>query len=43
MLVEKVVMGAVINSGSNEVIIPHFGKGTPIEYELTRSIPGCRQ
>ena len=38
LLVEKVVMGAVINSGSNEIIIPHFGKGTPIEYELTRSI-----
>jgi len=36
--VEKVVMGAVINSGSNEVVIPHFGQGTPIEYELTRAI-----
>lgn len=35
---EKVVMGAVINSGSNEVVISHFGQGTPIEYELTRSI-----
>jgi ABC-2 type transport system permease protein len=35
---EKVVMGAVINSGSNEVVIAHFGQGTPIEYELTRSI-----
>ena len=36
--VEKVVMGAVINSGSNEVVISHFGQGTPIEYELTRAI-----
>lgn len=36
--VEKVVMGAVINSGANEVVIPHFGQGTPIEYELTRAI-----
>lgn len=35
---EKVVMGAVINSGSNEVVVPHFGQGTPIEYELTRAI-----
>jgi len=35
---EKVVMGAVINCGTNEIVIPHFGKGTPIEYELTRSI-----
>ena len=36
--VERVVMGAVVNSGSNEVVISHFGQGTPIEYELTRSI-----
>ena len=36
--VDKVVMGAVVNSGSNEVVIPHFGQGTPIEYELTRAI-----
>lgn len=35
---EKVVMGAVISSGANEIVIPHIGKGTPIEYELTRSI-----
>ena len=38
MQVEKVIIGAVINSGSNEVVISHFGKGTPVEYELTRSI-----
>lgn len=38
MRLEKVVMGAVINCGTNEIVIPHFGKGTPIEYELTRSI-----
>lgn len=36
--VDKVVMGAVVNSGANEVVIPHFGQGSPIEYELTRAI-----
>lgn len=36
--VDRVVMGAVISSGSNEVVISHFGQGTPIEYELTRAI-----
>jgi ABC-2 type transport system permease protein len=36
--IDKVVMGAVVNSGANEVVIPHFGQGTPIEYELTRAI-----
>lgn len=38
MRLERVILGAVINSGANEVIIPYFGQGTPIEYELTRAI-----
>ena len=30
--------GAFIQSASDELVIPFFGKGLPIEYELTRSL-----
>ncbi|MEZ6056469.1 MAG: Gldg family protein [Planctomycetaceae bacterium] len=32
------ILGAVVRSGFDEVVIPFFDKGTPIEYEFTRSI-----
>jgi ABC-2 type transport system permease protein len=35
---EDVFLGVVVTSSSDEVIIPFVGPGTPIEYELTRSI-----
>jgi len=34
----EVYLGAVIISSFDKVVIPFFGKGLPIEYELTRSI-----
>lgn len=33
-----VYLGAVIISSYDKVVVPFFGKGLPIEYELTRSI-----
>lgn len=37
-LIETVYLGAVVNSGYDEVVVPFFDVGTPVEYELTRSI-----
>ncbi|WP_339684482.1 Gldg family protein [Gimesia maris] len=36
--VDTIFMGAVVKSGTDEVVVPFFNVGTPIEYELTRSI-----
>jgi ABC-2 type transport system permease protein len=36
--VDEVFLGAVINSGASEVVIPFFDVGLPLEYELTRSV-----
>ena len=33
-----VFLGAFIQSATDELVIPFFGKGLPIEYELTRSL-----
>ena len=33
-----VFMGAFLQSPNDELVIPFFGKGLPIEYELTRSL-----
>jgi ABC-2 type transport system permease protein len=33
-----VFLGAFIQSATDEIVIPFFGKGLPIEYELTRSL-----
>ena len=34
----EVYLGAVIISSFDKVVVPFFGKGLPLEYELTRSI-----
>lgn len=36
--VDEVFLGAVINCGANEVVVPFFDVGLPVEYELTRSV-----
>ena len=37
--VETIYLGAVISSGADdEVVVPFFDLGTPVEYELTRSV-----
>ncbi|MCA9212492.1 MAG: Gldg family protein [Planctomycetales bacterium] len=35
---EDVYLGAVVISSYDKVVVPFFGKGLPIEYELTRSV-----
>ncbi|MCH2203110.1 MAG: Gldg family protein [Fuerstiella sp.] len=34
----EIYLGAVVISSYDKVVVPFFGKGLPIEYELTRSI-----
>ena len=34
----EIFLGAFLQSPSDELVIPFFGKGLPIEYELTRSL-----
>ncbi|HIF34593.1 MAG TPA: ABC transporter permease, partial [Planctomycetaceae bacterium] len=38
-----VFLGAVIISSYDKVVVPFFGKGLPIEYELTRSVQTVAQ
>ncbi|MCA8999889.1 MAG: Gldg family protein [Planctomycetaceae bacterium] len=35
---EEVYLGVVLTSGFDTVVVPFFDRGTPIEYELTRSV-----
>src|SRR5262249_41165481 len=35
---DEVYLGVVVTSVDEQVVIPFFDKGTPVEYELTRSI-----
>jgi ABC-2 type transport system permease protein len=35
---DDVYLGLVITSVDEQVVVPYFDKGTPVEYELTRSI-----
>ncbi len=35
---KEIFMGLVATSGYDQVVIPYFGRGTPIEYEMTRAV-----
>lgn len=40
---EEIYLGAVVLSSYDKVVVPFFGKGLPIEYELTRSLQTVAQ
>lgn len=40
---EEVYLGVVMTSGFDTIVIPFFDRGTPIEYELTRSVGTASQ
>ncbi len=39
----EVFLGAVVISSYDKVVVPFFGKGIPVEYELTRSVQTVAQ
>lgn len=43
MKAEEIYMGVAFTSGVNKVVVPYFDFGTPIEYELARSIATVAQ
>jgi len=40
---EEVFLGCAVTSGLEKVVVPFFDKGTPVEYELIRSIATAAQ
>ena len=40
---EEIFLGCAVTSGLEKVVVPFFDKGTPVEYELVRSISTAAQ
>jgi ABC-2 type transport system permease protein len=40
---EEIFLGCAVTSGLEKVVVPFFDKGTPVEYELVRSIATAAQ